>query len=92
VIRYSIVRSGENRVAAVLVERKDLVAPRADQLLRRVGDVLSLPVMLVARDEALWAGARAHAEFEAEPYLYALLEARDVEWAELGMALDVEAA
>jgi hypothetical protein len=48
--------------------------------------------MLVARDEALWTGARVHADFEAEPYLYALLETRDVEWAELGLACDAEAA
>jgi hypothetical protein len=48
--------------------------------------------MLVVPDDALWAGARAHADFEAEPYLYALLEARDLEWAELSLALDGEAA
>lgn len=92
VIRYSIVRSGEERVAAVLVERRDLNVPRAEQLVRRVEGVLSLPVMLVAPDEALWTGARVHADFEAEPYLYALLEARDIEWAELGLAFDAEAA
>lgn len=91
-IRYSVVRSGENRVVAVLVERRDLIAPRRDQLIRRVADELSLPVMLVVPDDALWAGARAHADFEAEPYLYALLEARDLEWAELSLALDGEAA
>jgi len=44
--------------------------------------------MLVARDEAVWAGARVHANFEAEPYLYALLEAREIEWAELGLILE----
>lgn len=44
--------------------------------------------MLVARDETVWAGARAHANFEAEPYLYALLEAREIEWAELGLGLE----
>ena len=87
-IRYSIVRSGETRVAAVLVERKELTPPGADYLIHRVADVLSLPVMLVARDEALWTGARVHAHFEAEPYLYALLEAVDVEWAELGLTCD----
>ena len=91
-IRYSIVRSGEVRVAAVLVERKDLVPPRAGQLIRRVEHVLSLPVMLVAQDETLWTGARAHADFEAEPYLYAMLEDREIEWAELCLAFDVEAA
>lgn len=76
----------------MLVERKDLMMPRADQLIRHVEGALSLPVMLVARDESLWAGARAHADFEPEPYLFALLERRDVEWAELCLALDAEAA
>lgn len=39
--------------------------------------------MLVARDETVWAGARVHANFEAEPYLYELLETREIEWSEL---------
>ncbi len=91
-IRYSIVRCGTGRVAAVLVERKDLVSPRAEQLIRLVGDCLELPVMLVALDETLWAGARVRAYFEAEPYLYALIAERDVDWRELAVHLDTEAA
>lgn len=83
-----MVRSGEVRVAAVLVERRDFVAPRAGRLIQLVEEKLSVPVMLVARDEAVWAGARVHANFEAEPYLYALLEAREIEWAELGLILE----
>lgn len=39
--------------------------------------------MLVARDETNWAGARIYAHFEAEPFLYALLQARDIGWCEL---------
>lgn len=39
--------------------------------------------MLVARDETTWAGARVYAHFEAEPYLYGLLQARDIDWCEL---------
>lgn len=45
--------------------------------------MLPAPVMLVARDETDWAGARVFAHFEAEPYLYALLQAREVDWCEL---------
>jgi len=48
--------------------------------------------MLVAKDEAIWTGARAHAEFETEPYLYALLEARDIEWISLEFSQHAEAA
>lgn len=39
--------------------------------------------MLVARDETNWAGAKAYAHFEAEPYLYALLQVREIDWCEL---------
>jgi len=92
VIRYSIVRCGDNRVAAALVERKDLIEPRAGDLIRAVAARVSLPVMLVAKDEAIWTGARAHAEFETEPYLYALLEARDIEWISLEFSQHAEAA
>ena len=60
----------------------------AGRLIQLVEEKLSVPVMLVARDEAVWAGARVHANFEAEPYLYALLEAREIEWAELGLILE----
>ena len=88
VIWYSMVRSGEIRVAAVLVERSDFNAARAGQLIQRIEEQLSVPVMLVARDETVWAGAKVHANFEAEPYLYALIEAREVEWAELGLMLE----
>ncbi|GEM_PF-5892307 len=48
--------------------------------------------MLVALDETLWSGARVHAHFEAEPYLYALIEERDVDWRELAVCLDTETA
>lgn len=80
-IQYSIVRIKETRVAAVLVERKDLSGPGADSLLRRLECQLSHPVMLVCPDATALAGARAYAEFDPMPYLYELLRARDVDWA-----------
>jgi hypothetical protein len=46
-------------------------------------ELLPCPVMLVARDETNWAGARVYAHFEAEPFLYALLQGRDIDWCEL---------
>lgn len=82
-IRYSFVRLGEKRAAAVLVERRDLLAPQSNSLIHQLEELLPCPVMLVARDETNWAGARIHAHFEAEPFLYALLQARDVDWCEL---------
>lgn len=42
--------------------------------------LLSLPVMLVARDETAVAGARAFAEFDPMPYLYELLCTGEVDW------------
>lgn len=52
-------------------------------MIRRLEELLSPPVMLVARDETSWAGAKVYAHFEAEPYLYVLLQTRDIDWCEL---------
>lgn len=82
-IRYSFVRVAEQRVAAVLVDRRDLTASRSIPLIEQLEDLLPCPVMLVARDETDWAGARVYAHFEADPFFYALLQTRDIEWAEL---------
>lgn len=82
-IRYSFVRLGERKAAAVLVERRDLIAPQSNSLILQIEELLPCPVMLVARDETNWAGARVYAHFEAEPFLYALLQARDIDWCEL---------
>lgn len=70
-------------MVAVLVERRDLIAPQSNALISRLEQLLPPPVMLVARDESNWAGAKVYAHFEAEPYLYALLQAREIEWCEL---------
>lgn len=82
-IRYSFVRLGEQRAAAVLVEKRDLIAPRSNTLIRRIEELIPGRVMLVAQDETNWTGARVYAHFEAEPYLYALLQVRDIDWCEL---------
>jgi hypothetical protein len=80
VIQYSIVRVRETRVAAVLVERKHLSGSSASPLIQLLENELSLPVMLVAQDEAALAGARAYAEFDPMPYLYELLGTSDIDW------------
>ena len=80
---YSVQRLCEQRTAVVLVERRDLAEPRATCLIQHLQDELSAPVMLVARDSEAWIGARARADFDPEPFLYALLGLRDIDWAPL---------
>lgn len=87
-IRYSIVRVKDSRVAAILVEKKELTGSKAMCSLRTMERLLSLPVMLVARDEAAVAGARAFAEFDPMPYLYELLCTGDVDWMTLPKECD----
>lgn len=84
-IQYSIVRIKEARVAAVLVQKKDLGGSEADSLIQRLENQLCLPVMLVSPDSMALAGARAYAEFDPMPYLYELLAMGDVDWAPLPM-------
>lgn len=87
---YSIVRLREVRMAVVLVEPGQLHAP-AHQLLAELQVRFKLPVMLVARDDSAWNGARARAEFDPVPYLYALLAIRDdVDWSEIPPAVEPE--
>lgn len=80
---YSIQRLCEQRLAVVLVEKRELEGARSSNLIRRLQQELCLPVLLVARDNEAWIGARARAEFDPEPYLYALLAMRDFEWGPL---------
>lgn len=80
---YSIQRLCDRRMAVVLVERRDLVEPRASELLHQLEAELALPVMLVARDSEVWTGASARANFDEIPYLYALLSIRDIDWTEI---------
>jgi len=80
---YSIQRLCEERLAVVLVDRRELAEPRATSLIRRLQAGLALPVMLVARDNEVWTGARARAEFDPKPHLYALLGVRDIDWTPL---------
>lgn len=39
--------------------------------------------MLVARDDDAIGGARVRAEFDAKPYLFALMRAHDLEWTQI---------
>lgn len=88
---YSVQRLCDERVAVVLVERRVLAEPLASGLLQQLRDELSVPVMLVARDAEGWMGIRARAEFDPEPYVYALLGMRDIEWAPLQRRCATEA-
>lgn len=89
---YSVQRLCDERVAVVLVERRALCEPQASGLLQQLRDELSMPVMLVARDSEGWMGIRARAEFDPEPYMYALLGMRDIEWAPLRCRCETEGA
>ena len=89
---YSIQRLCDERVAVVLVEPRALSEPRASGLLLQLRDELSAPVMLVARDNEGWLGIRARADFDPEPYIYALLGMRDIEWAPLRRRRETEGA
>jgi hypothetical protein len=80
---YSIQRLCEERLAVVLVDRRELAEPRATSLIRQLQVTLTLPVMLVARDNEIWTGARARADFDSKPHLYALLSLRDIDWGPL---------
>jgi hypothetical protein len=80
---YSVQRLCEERLAVVLVECRELAEPRASVLIHQLQQDLALPVMLVARDDESWTRARARAEFDARPHLYALLGMRDIDWAML---------
>jgi hypothetical protein len=80
---YSVQRLYEKRLAVVLVERRDLTEPRASWLIEQLQYDLTLPVILVSRDSEVWTGVRARAEFDPEPYVYALLGVRDIDWSPL---------
>lgn len=80
---YSVQRLCEKQLAVVLVERREMAEPRASALIRKLQGEFAQPVILVARDTEAWMGARARAEFDPEPYLYALLAARDIDWTPL---------
>lgn len=66
-----------------MVERRRLSAPGTERFLRWLEGELALPVMLVARDDGSLVGARVRADFDAKPYLFALMQQPDVEWAPL---------
>jgi hypothetical protein len=70
-------------VIAALVAKRELIAPQCDCLIRRIEALLPSPVMLIAKDESNWAGALVYAQFDADPFFYALLQARDIDWCEL---------
>lgn len=91
-IRYSVIRIGDKRVVAALVNKSDLAEPKATQLIGRLEARFPHPVMLVARDDASWTGIKVRANFEAEPAAYAMLAQRDHDWGELESTLEWEAA
>lgn len=80
-IQYCTVRVHDTRVAAVLVEKREL--SNSAGLIRLLEERLALPVMFVVMDPTALVGARAYAEFDASPYLYELFAAREIDWIEL---------
>ena len=79
-MHYSVLRLRGVRMAAVLVEVGRL---QDDALIAQLQAQFALPVMLVAHHDGNWKGAKARAQFDAMPYLGALLSLEDVEWSEL---------
>jgi len=86
-MQYADVRLRGVRMAVVMVGKGQL---HDDELVVRLQQQLTQPVMLVARDEAAVKGMRAHAQFDPAPYLFALLAAEDVEWIELPAEVEPE--
>ena len=86
-MHYSVLRLRDVRMAVVLVEIGQV---NSDRLLGQLQTQFALPVMLVARDEGGWKGVKARAQFDASPYLSALLALDDVEWAPVPAPADPE--
>lgn len=86
-MQYSVLRLRDVRMAVVLVEGGQL---QDDALINQLQIQLAMPVMLVARDEASLKGAKARAQFDAEPYLFAFLALDDVEWVPLSQLEEPE--
>lgn len=82
-MQYTVFRMGGERVAVILVERRQLVDGRAADLLAEIQRQLELPAVLVARDESTWMRIRTYAEFDVKPYLGCLLSAEDADWSAL---------
>lgn len=80
---YTVFRMGGERVAVVLVERRQLTSGRASDLLAEVQEQLALPAVLVAHDDSTWTSIRTYAEFDVKPYLGCLLNAEGAEWSAL---------
>lgn len=86
-MQHAVLRLRGVRMAAVLVERSQL---HNQVLLARLQNRLELPVMLVVQDGTSWTGAKAKAQFDAEPYLYELLSNDDIDWSELPAEIENE--
>lgn len=86
-MHYSVLRLRDVRMAVVLM---DVGQVGSDQLLAQLQTQLRLPVMLVARDDSSWKGAKAWAQFDPAPYLGVLLSLEDVEWAALPEPVEPE--
>jgi hypothetical protein len=86
-MHYSVLRLRDVRMAVVLVEGGQM---QDEELISQLQTQLAMPVMLVARDEASLKGARARAQFDAEPYLFAMLALDDIEWTELPRQVEPE--
>lgn len=84
-MQYADLRLRGVRTAVVMVGPGQL---HDDALIARLQRQLSLPVMLVTRDEATVKGMRAYAQFDPAPYLFALLAGENVEW--INLPVEVE--
>lgn len=85
-MQHAVLRLRDVRMAVALVENGQLY----DSLIEHLQVQLGIPVMLVARDEGRLKGVKARAQFDPDPYLFALLAAGEIEWSELPEALEPE--
>lgn len=86
-MQYADVRLRGVRMAVVMVGKSQV---HDDELIIRLQQQLTQPVMLVARDETAVKGMRAHAQFDPAPYLFALLATDNVEWVEVPAMVEPE--
>lgn len=84
---HAVLRLRGLRMVVVLVP---LGGIKDEALVIRIQSQFALPAMLVARHDGDWKGAKAWAQFDAAPYLAALLALDEVDWAELPDVLEPE--
>ncbi|WEF34892.1 hypothetical protein [Pseudoduganella chitinolytica] len=82
-MHYVVLRLRDVRMAIVLVEKSQMDGAAGGELLTKLQFQLKLPVMLVSHTDGRWENARARADFNVAPFLFALMALDEVDWKEL---------